>query len=117
MPRGLFNKKVTISYNLAGSRNDLGEPSRILTERDSDVPCRLEPRSQSLSYEFPQRILRQRKQGLVDLTTHILTLSAGQTIQTSDVVTDSDSVNYTVAAVNTYGSHHSEALLSRITGK
>jgi len=115
--QGLFNKKVTISYYAEGSRNDLGEPSRTLTERDSDVPCRLEPRSQRLSYEFPQRILRQRAQGLVDLTTFIITLSAGQTIQTNDIVTDSDSVNYTVAAVNIYGTHHKEGLLSRISGK
>lgn len=111
----LFDKLVTISYHSLGDRNDLGEPSRTLTERDSDVPCRLELKSKNLAYEFPQRVLRQTKQGFVDLTTHILSVSAGQTIEVRDIVTY-NSDNYLVALVNTLGTHHTEALMSRVTG-
>lgn len=111
----LFNKRVTISYYAPGARNDLGEPTRVLTERNSKVPCRLELKSKSLAYEFPQRVLRQTKQGFVDITTHILSVSAGQTIEVRDIVTY-NSDNYLVALVNTLGNHHTEALMSRVTG-
>lgn len=114
--RSLFNSKCKISYYDPGALNGLGEPSRTLTERASDVPCRLSPRSRNLAYEFPGLIRSQREQGLIDLTTHILFVSAGQTLETHDIITHDD-INYTAAAVVAYKPHHKEALLSRVTGK
>jgi len=118
--RRLFNSKCTISYYAEGSRNDLGEPSRTLTQRASDVACNLQPRSRSLAYEFPQRIRIQDQQGVIQRTTHILFLQAGQSIEDNDVVTDADGATYTVALVLPWKRggriHHKEALLIKVTG-
>ncbi len=118
--RGLLNSKCTISYYAEGSRNDLGEPSRTLTERASGVACNLQPRSRSLAYEFPQSIRIQEQQGIVQRTTHILFLQAGQSIEDNDVVTDSNGDQYTIAWVLPWKRggriHHKEALLIKITG-
>lgn len=117
--RHLMNTTCTISYNVEGSRNDLGEPARTLTERDADVICRIEARSRSLSYEFPQRIRLTEEQGLVEQTTHIMFVGAGQTVEAHDVITDADSKTYTVATVVSQGSQgnsHKEVLMTKTTG-
>lgn len=115
-----LNSKCTISYYAKGSRNDLGEPSRTLTERASDVACNLQPRSKSLAYEFPQFVRIQDQQGIIQRTTHILFLQASQSIENNDVVTDADGIEYTVAWVLAWKRggkyHHKEALLIKVTG-
>jgi hypothetical protein len=117
---GQFNSKCTISYYTEGSRNDLGEPSRTLTERASNVACNLQPRSRSLAYEFPQSIRIQDQQGIIQRTTHILFLRAGQSIANNDVITDANGNQYTVAWILPWKRggrvHHVEALLVKVTG-
>lgn len=118
--RRLFNSKCTISYYAEGSRNDLGEPSRTLTERASGVACNLQPRSRSLAYEFPQFVRIQDQQGIIQRTTHVLFLQADQSIENNDVITDAGGEKYTVAWVLAWKrggkNHHKEALLIKVTG-
>lgn len=112
----LFNTKVKISYYAEGARNDLGEPARTLTERAANVPCRIEARSRILSYEFPQRIRFQREQGLIEQTTHIGFLGAGQTVEAHDIITYLTE-DYTVATTVPHGNSHKEILLIKSTGQ
>jgi len=37
----------TISYYIEGTRNDLGEPSRILAQRATNVKCSIDPLNQT----------------------------------------------------------------------
>lgn len=116
MPGHLMNGKCTISYYAEGARNDLNEPTRTLTERAADVPCRIEARSKILSYEFPQRIRFLREQGLIEQTTHIGFMNASQTVEAHDIITYL-SEDYTVATTVPQGNSHQEILLIKSTGQ
>jgi len=114
MIKYLFNSKCTISYYAEGARDDLGQPSRTLTERASGVPCRLELRSKSLRYERPERLRLMERQGTVEVTTHFLYITAGQLILVNDIITDEDGSTYTVGLIARRGNSHKEALLTRV---
>lgn len=111
----LFDTTCTISYYAEGSRDDLGVPGRTLTERDSNVPCNLQPRSASLSYELPAYVRRIDEQGRVKTPTHIAYLKKDQTVETDDIITDVDGNYYLVAHVVNRWRTHREILLSLTT--
>lgn len=107
-----FDTKVTISYNAAGSRNDLGEPSRTLTERSADVPARLQNKSARLMFDFPVHIDSTGKTGQVNTILKILWVKRNETIEERDIITDADSNTYIVAEIALHRTHKS-ALLQR----
>ena len=109
----LFNTTCTISYYAEGSRNDLGEASRTLTQRASGVKCLLQPRSKSMAYELPKLIRTQQNEGIVINTTHVLYTFRDQTVVEHDIITDTDGETYTVSLIVILKSHR-EALLYRI---
>jgi len=108
-----FNSLCSISYNAEGSRNDLGEPVHTLTVRAASVPCRIMTKHDSISGSWPYYVRYMDSQGLTIQTTHVIYVKLGQTIETSDIITDADGDTYTVAEVATRRTHKS-ALLQRI---
>ena len=110
----LFNQKVTIRYNAEGSRDDFGIPARTLTTRSSNVPARIVPRSNLLSYEFPTQARRVIESGLTDYYTDIIYVSATETLLEKDVIVDADSLSYTVAIVIKSWGKYKAGLLRRI---
>jgi len=108
----MLNKKVTISYYVEGARNDLGEPSRTLTVRATDVPCRKDPRSPKIRFEFPGINRNLMVQGVNYIPTMLLMVKASQDIENGDTITDSDGNTYLVARVETIGRSHKEAILA-----
>ena len=112
----LFNTTCTISYYAEGSRNDLGEAARTLTERATGVKCILQPRSKSMAYELPKLIRTQRGEGVVTNTTYVLFTYKNQTVEEGDVITDVDGDTYTVSMKTLWDTPpHLEALLFKIT--
>jgi len=108
-----FNSLCTISYDAEGARNDLGEPAHTPTARATNVPCRILSKTDSIASSWPYYIRYVDPQGLSVQTTHVLYVKLGQTIETSDTITDADGNTYTVAEVETRKTHKS-ALLQRI---
>lgn len=104
---------VTIYYYAEGSRNSLGEPSRTLTQRATDVKCSLQQLVRLPTYVSQAGILRQLRQGLEHQTVYYMILSANQTIEHGDRVDDYDSVRYEVLHVHNWFTHK-EAFLRLI---
>lgn len=104
---------VTISYYAEGSRNALGEPSRTLTQRATDVKCSLQQLVRLPTYVRQAGIIQQIRQGLEHQTVYYMILSANQTIEPGDVVEDYDSVQYDVLHVHNWHTHK-EAFLRLI---
>ncbi len=103
----------TISYYVEGSRNDLGEPTRTLTERATNVRCSIDPISKSPSYIGKSGLRDILRQGVVERTAYIMTLLAEQTIESGDVVSGYDGSSYDVLhVVNWYT--HKEAFIRKI---
>lgn len=95
----------TISYYTEGARNDLGEPSRTLTERATNVKCSMDPLSQTPSYIRQSGLRDIVRQGVIERTVCIMTLSTDQTIELGDVVTDYDGSLYDVLHVINWYTH------------
>ena len=95
----------TISYYTEGARNDLGEPSRTLTERATNVKCSMDPLSQTPSYIRQSGLRDIVRQGVIERTVYIMTLSTDQTIEPGDVVTDYDGSIYDVLHVANWYTH------------
>ena len=56
----------TISYYVEGARNALGEPSRTLTERATDVRCSIDPLNQTPSYIRQSGLRDILRQGVIE---------------------------------------------------
>lgn len=95
----------TISYYTEGARNDLGEPSRTLTERATNVKCSMDQLSQTPSYIRQSGLRDIVRQGVIERTVYIMTLSTDQTIEPGDVVTDYDGSIYDVLYVANWYTH------------
>ena len=103
----------TISYYVEGSRNDLGEPTRILTERSTNVKCSIDPVSKSPSYIGQNGLRNTLSQGMKERTAYIMTLLASQDIESGDVVTSYNGLVYDVLhVVNWYT--HKEAFITKM---
>jgi len=103
----------TISYYAEGSRNDLGEPDRTLTQRTTNVKCAIDPLTRMPTYIGHSGLRKMLQQGIVEQAAFIITLSADDTIDPGDVVTDYAGAMYNVLyVVNWYT--HQEASLRRM---
>lgn len=104
---------VTISYYAEGSRNQLGEPSRTLTQRSTDVKASIDQLVAMPTYVIQAGIRRQIRQGLEHQTVFFMIVQTSVTIEPGDVVTDFDGTNYDVLhSVNQQT--HKEAFLRKI---
>jgi hypothetical protein len=103
----------TISYYVEGSRNDLGEPSRTLTERASNVKCSIDQLLQTPAYIRRGGLRDVLRQGIIEASVYLMTVSADETIEAGDVVTDYDGTMYNV--INVVNWHtHKEAFIRRM---
>ena len=103
----------TISYYVEGARNDLGEPSRTLTQRTTNVKCSIDPINRMPTYIRQSGHRDILRQGIIERTAYIMTLSADQTVGPGDVVTDYDGTIYDVLhVINWYT--HKEAFLRKM---
>jgi len=102
----------TISYYVEGSRNDLGEPSRTLTQRATNVKCSIDPLVKMPAYIKQGIDVEMLRQGIAEQSAYLMVLSASQVIEAGDIVTDYDGKTYDVLyVVNWYT--HKEAFLRR----
>ena len=101
----------SISYYVDGARNDLGEPSRILLKRADNVKCSIDPIIKKPSYANGIRDITI--QGIIDKAAYIMTLSANQTIEWGDIITNCDNVSYEVLHVINFYTHK-EAILKKV---
>lgn len=95
----------TISYYVQDTRNDLGEPLKVLVQRAENVKCSIDP-----LYSGQTRAIQGLPQGQVEQSTHLLVVPADQIVCAGDIVTDYDGNNYDVLFVATWWTHK-EALL------
>lgn len=103
----------TISYYSEGSRNDLGEPSHTLMQRANNVKCSIDPVVRTPGYITRSGLREVLRQGIVEASVFIMTLSADETIEPGDVVTDYDGTDYDVIHVF-YWYTHTEAFLRKM---
>lgn len=101
----------SISYYVDGARNDLGEPSRILLKRADNVKCSIDPIIKKPSYANGIRDITI--QGIIEKAAYIMTLSANQTIECGDIITNCDNVSYEVLHVINFYTHK-EAILKKV---
>ncbi len=104
----------TISYYVAGSRNDLGEPTRTLAERATNIRCSIDPINKSPSHIGQNGLRDILRQGVAEQTVYIMTLLADQAIESGDVVTSYDGSIYDILhVVNWYT--HKEAFIRKMS--
>ena len=103
----------TISYYAEGTRNNLGEPERTLTQRATNVKCSIDPLRSVPAYLRLGGLRDMLRQGIVESRAFIMTLSADETIEPGDVVTDYDGTTYDVAHVINWRTHI-EAFLKKL---
>ncbi len=102
-----------ISYYTKGTRNDFGEPTRTMTERAANVRCSIDPLNQTPSYIRQSGLRDILRQGVIERSVYIMTLLAGQAIESGDVVTDYDGSIYDVLhIINWYT--HKEAFIRKM---
>ena len=104
---------ATISYYVEGQRNDLGEPERTLVQRATNIKCSIDPLLRTPGYIARSGARELLRQGIIEATLYLMTLSADQTIEPGDVVTDRDSTDYDVLHVITWFTHK-EAFLRKM---
>ena len=104
---------ATISYYLEGERNDLGEPSRALTQRAMNVKCAIDPLTRTPAYIRQSGLRDVLRQGIIGRALFIMTLLADATIEPGDVVTDYDGTTYDVLHVIDWQTHK-EAFLRKM---
>ncbi|MFC1714862.1 hypothetical protein ACFL6S_14435 [Candidatus Poribacteria bacterium] len=103
----------TISYYTEGTRNDFGEPTRILAERAANIRCSIDPLNQTPSHIRQSGLRDILRQGVIERSVYIMTLLAGQAIESGDIVTDYDGSIYDVLhVVNWYT--HKEAFIRKM---
>jgi hypothetical protein len=95
----------TISYYLEGERNELGEPSRTLTQRATNVKCSVDPLTRTPTYVRQSGLRDVLRQGIIERAAYIMTLSADEIIEPGDVVTDCDGIDYDVLHVINWHTH------------
>ena len=105
---------ATISYYVEGSRNDIGEPSRTLTERSTNVKCSLYALIGRPSYINQAGTFDVNMQGILDESTHLIVFEDDTTVDKGDIITDYDSVNYEVKMVTDFYTHK-EAYVKKLT--
>lgn len=103
-----------ISYYMEGATNDLGEPSRTLTERATNVKCSLDPLVRLPTFINQSGIRQALQQGIVDRSSYYMVLGASQTIETGDIIEDYDGTTYDVLHVVNWHTHK-EAFLMKTT--
>ena len=103
----------TISYYVGGARNDLGEPSRSLTQRATNVKCSIDPLARAPSYIGRSGLRGVLRQGIVERLAYFMIVSASQTIESGDVVTDYDGAVYDVVCVTDWRTHK-EAFIKKL---
>lgn len=104
----------TISYYVEGSRNDFGEPTRVLTQRANNVKCSIDALTRTPAYITRSGLRDMLQQGIVEATVYIMVLSTDQTIEPGDIVTDYAGTIYnTIVVFNWYT--HKEAFLRKLS--
>jgi hypothetical protein len=102
-----------ISYYEEGTRNELGEPTRVLVQRATNVKCAINSMVRTTKYASLTSSYELTEQGIVEETTHHIIVTADQIINAGDVVTDYDGVNYDVL-LSVDWQTHKEAFLRKI---
>ena len=102
---GVDYEYCSISYYVEGTRNDLGEPERTLTERASNVRCSIDVLTRVPAYIRRSGLREVLQQGIIEATVHLMILSADQNIEPGDVVTDYDGTTYDVLHVIDWYTH------------
>lgn len=95
----------SISYYVEGTRNKMGEPTRTLTERSTDVKCSIDQLVGMPTYVVQAGIRKQIRQGLEHQTVFFMIVNTSVTIEPGDVVTDVDGVQYDVLHKVSWGTH------------
>lgn len=104
----------TVSYYAEGTKNNLGEPTRTLTQRATNVRCSIDALTRAPAYVTRSGLRDVIQQGIVESNAYIITLLMDATIEPGDVVTDCDGVNYDVIYVMNWHTHK-EAFLRKVT--
>lgn len=99
----------TISCYTEGTRNDLGELTRNLVQRATNVKCSIDPLNRT-SIRQMRDILPQ---GIIERSLYIMTLHVEQTIEPGDLVTDYYGISYDVLHVLNWHTHK-EAFLRKM---
>jgi len=89
-------EEVSISYYVEGARNDLGEPSRTLTVRNSAVKCSLNPMVGRPTFPTQAGDYPTVPQGILSESTHTIFVEEATTLNKGDVITDYDGNQYDV---------------------
>ena len=105
----------TISYYAEGERNDLGEPSRVLLQRADNVKCSIDPITRIPSHIDQTGLRDILKQGIIERSAYIMTLSSNQVIESEDIITDYDNVKYDVLQIINFHTHKEAYLKSVIS--
>jgi len=95
----------SISFYVEGSRNDLGEPSRTLTQESTNIRCSIDAMARIPTYVRQSGLRELLRQGIIERSVFIITLSANQTIEPGYVVTDYDDTMYDVLHVINWHTH------------
>ena len=103
----------TISYYAEGSRDNLGQPSRTLTQRATNVKCSIDPLVRLPTYIRQSGLRETLRQGMIEQSTYFMIVAASQTIEPGDLVTDYDDTTYDVLHVVNWHTHK-EAFLRKI---
>jgi hypothetical protein len=99
----------TISCYTEGTRNDLGEPTRDLVQRATNVKCSIDPLTRTSIREMRDIL----PQGIIERSLYIMTLYVEQAIEPGDLVTDVDGISYDVLHVLNWNTHK-EAFLRKM---
>jgi len=104
----------TISYYEEGIRNDIGEPTREIIVRATNVKCTINSMARTPRYMSLTENYEIATQGIVEKTTHHIILSADQELNAGDIITDYDGAEYDVL-ISVNWQTHREAFLRKIT--
>jgi len=102
----------TISYYEKGPRNEFGEQTRVLIERATNVKCTINSMTRTPRYMSLDNSYEVTMQGIIEETTHHIILAEDQVINSGDVVTDYDGVNYDVL-LSVNWQTHKEAFMKK----
>ena len=103
----------TISHYVMGPRNDLGEPSRALVQRATNVKCSIDPLARTPSYIGRGGLRDVLRQGIVERSAYFMIVWANQTIESGDLVVDYDGAVYDVIYVADWHTHK-EAFIKKL---
>ena len=106
-------EECSISYYAPGIRNSIGEIGRNITVRATNVVCAIDPLVKVPTYIRQSGIREILRQGIIDSSTFIMIVAAGQTVQSGDVITDYDGTTYDVLHYVQWRTH-AECFLRKI---